>query len=350
MRAYGYPCAKSQAPFERREFDVAKPGPEEAVVRVAGCGLCHTDISFAHGDVQPRHAFPLTLGHEISGVVEIAGERFRHLQGKKVIVPAVMPCGACVMCKAGFDGSCRKQFMPGNDGDGGFASHLTVPAQHLCVLPDTLAGYELAELSVIADAVTTPYQSIVRSNLKPGEVAIVIGTGGIGTYGVQIAKAFGAHVVAVDINDEKLTALRDYGASVTFNCAGKDAGQSKKAIREMVKQAGLPDFGWKIFEMSGTAAGQELAFNLIPPAGTMAVVGFTMDIPKVRLSNLMALDATCFGNWGCSPRHYPAVVDLVLSGKITLKPFIQRHPLTEINALFELAHRGQLTRRAILVP
>jgi 6-hydroxycyclohex-1-ene-1-carbonyl-CoA dehydrogenase len=75
-----------------------------------------------------------------------------------------------------------------------------------------------------------------------------------------------------------------------------------------------------------------------------------MDMVNIRLSNLMALDATCFGNWGASPRHYAACIDLALSGKITLKPFVELHPLSDINRIFHAAHAGQLTRRAVLVP
>lgn len=350
MKAHGFACPAPSKAFEPLAFELPAPAPDQAIVRVAGCGVCHTDVSFATGQVAPRKPFPLVLGHEISGEVVEAGGAFARLKGRKVIVPAVMPCGQCAMCKAGYENTCKAQFMPGNDGHGGFASHILVPARHLTALPDSLGEQELAELSVIADAVTTPYQTIARANLRKDDVAIVIGTGGIGTYGVQIAAALGARVIAIDIDDTKLARVRDYGADFTFNSRGQDARSARAAIKEFVKQAGLPDFGWKIFEMSGTAPGQELAFNLIPPGGTMAVVGFTMESVKVRLSNLMAFDATCFGNWGCAPRHYAEAIKLVLDGRVKVKPFVKTYPLSQINEVFEAAHHGKLAERAVLVP
>lgn len=349
MLARGVAFSKPCTPFAGIEYPL-QPGPGEVVVQVAGCGLCHTDVGFYFGDVAPRAPLPLVLGHEISGTVVLAGSGFQNLVGSRVVVPSVMPCGDCAHCRAGFENTCTRQFMPGNDGHGGFATHIKVPGKYLAPLPQDLKGYELAELSVIADAVTTPYQSVLRSGLRKGDVAVVVGAGGIGTYGVQIAAALGARVLAIDIDDTKLARLRDFGAAITFNSKGQDLKTARGAVRKLVADAGWPDFGWKIFEMSGSAAGQELAYNLIPPSGTLAVVGFTMARLELRLSNLMAFDASCFGNWGCAPRHYPEVIQMVLDGRINLKPFIQTHPLSQIQPLFEQAHHGGLAQRAILVP
>ena len=349
MLARGFAYSEPKSPFRAIEYDL-EPGVDEAIIKVAGCGLCHTDVGFYFGDVAPRAKLPLVLGHEISGVVEAVGEHFSALQGAQVIVPSVMPCGDCPHCKAGCSNTCVRQFMPGNDGHGGFASRIKVPARYLTKLPADLAGYELGDLSVIADAVTTPYQSVQRSGLKAGEVAIIVGTGGIGTYAVQIAKAVGAFVVALDIDDAKLERIRSHGADAVFNVRDVSVKDTRKEVRKLVTGAGQPDFAWKIFEMSGSTAGQELAYALLPPSGTLAVVGFTMGKLELRLSNLMAFDAVCFGNWGCTPDLYPAAVEMVLSGKVNLKPFIKRHSLDQIQPLFEAAHRGELNKRAILVP
>lgn len=349
MLAHGQAFSKPCAPFGSIDYDLA-PGPGDVIVQVAGCGLCHTDVGFYFGDVAPRAPLPLVLGHEISGTVVRAGSDSQELLGRNVVVPSVMPCGSCAHCRAGFENTCTRQFMPGNDGHGGFATHIKVPGRYLAPLPADLRGYQLAELAVIADAVTTPYQSVLRSGLRQGDVAVVVGAGGIGTYGVQIAAALGARVLAIDIDDTKLARLRDFGAAITFNSKGQDLKTARGAVRKLVAAAGWPDFGWKIFEMSGSAAGQELAYNLIPPSGTLAIVGFTLARLELRLSNLMAFDATCFGNWGCAPRHYPEVIKMVLDGRVNLKPFIQTHPLSQIQPLFEQAHHGGLQQRAILVP
>lgn len=349
MHATGLAFHNPKGPFSAIEYAL-EPAGSEVVVQVAGCGLCHTDVGFHAGEVAPRAALPLVLGHEIAGTVVQAGTEYGPLLGKRVIVPSVVPCGRCERCRAGCENTCARQFMPGNDGHGGFSSHVKVPGAGLCVLPDDLAGYELHELSVIADALTTPYQAVQRAGVRPGDVAIVVGVGGVGTYGVQLAAAAGARVLALDIDDAKLDRITAHGAHAVLNVRDMDVKTARKAVRAAVAAMDAPDFGWKVFEMSGSPAGQELAYALLPPAGTLAVVGFTPKPLTLKLSALMALDATAFGNWGCAPRHYPAALQLVLSGKVTLKPFIKSYPLAQIGALFEAAHAGRLAERAILRP
>lgn len=331
--------------LELRELTLPPLDDGDALVRVAGCGLCHTDIGFYSGSVRPKHDLPLVLGHEIAGVVEEVAGRSNELVGRQVLVPAVMPCGACDLCKHGRPLACQHQRMPGNDIAGGFATHIVVPANMLVPLPDDLGAHTLAELSVIADAVTTPYQSIQRACVNAEDLVVVIGIGGIGTYAVQIAHALGAHVAAVDVDEEKLSRAASLRARWRFNPRETDGRSIKK---KLLGESGVSTARWRILEMSGTAAGQELAWSLLPPGGTLGIVGFTIEKVSVRLSNLMALDATAFGNWGCAPRHYPAVADLVLSGRVQVEPFVEFHDLAEGPALF--AHSAHASRRAILVP
>jgi 6-hydroxycyclohex-1-ene-1-carbonyl-CoA dehydrogenase len=320
----------------------------EALVRVAGCGVCHTDISFWHYGVKTKHALPLTLGHEISGVVIDGPAEWLN---KSVIIPAVLPCGECELCRKGRSNICRNQLMPGNDFDGGFASHIRVPSKYLCAVPDSvLLKYPLEQLSVIADAVSTPYQAICKSELEAGDLAIVIGVGGVGIYAAQIAKIFGAHVLALDISDDKLEIATQNGTDAVLNTSGLDLKTIKDRVRELAKQIGAPKFCWKIFEMSGTKAGQELAFNLVTYASTLSIVGFTMDKADVRLSNLMAFDAKLIGTWGCRPELYPEVVALVANDKLKIDRFVQTFPMSQINEVFRdtLAHK--YTKRSVLVP
>ncbi|MBI3890197.1 MAG: alcohol dehydrogenase catalytic domain-containing protein, partial [Candidatus Wallbacteria bacterium] len=108
-----------EKPLERQEWTAPSPGPGEVLVEVAGCGVCHTDISFHSGKVRTNHPLPLTLGHEVSGTVVEAGSGFEKLLGSAVIVPAVLPCGECALCRSGRANACRAQKMPGNDIDGG---------------------------------------------------------------------------------------------------------------------------------------------------------------------------------------------------------------------------------------
>jgi 6-hydroxycyclohex-1-ene-1-carbonyl-CoA dehydrogenase len=273
--------------------------------------------------------------------------------GRAVIVPAVLPCGECDLCQRGLQPICRAQKMPGNDIQGGFASHIVVPARGLCeVNEDRLAaaGLTLAQVSIVADALTTPYQAVRRAGVAPGGLAIVIGVGGVGGYCVQVAHAFGAQVVAIDVDDDKLAAMAAHGAALTLNARNFDAKALKAAINAFAKQQGLRSTEWQIFECSGSAAGQLSAFGLLVHGATLSVVGFTMDKVELRLSNLMAFDARALGNWGCPPEYYPAALNLVLAGKVALAPFVELRPLDRINQIFPAVHQHEIKKRVVLVP
>jgi 6-hydroxycyclohex-1-ene-1-carbonyl-CoA dehydrogenase len=124
----------------------------------------------------------------------------------------------------------------------------------------------------------------------------------------------------------------------------------KSAIQKFARERGLRQSEWIIFECSGTRAGQETAFGLLNHGATLCVVGFTMDKVEVRLSNLMAYHARAIGNWGCPPELYPNALELVLDRRIQVTPFVEKHPLSQINQVLEAAHVGALKRRAVLVP
>ena len=344
-------------PLERVESDLPEPGAGEVRIQVAGCGVCHTDLGFLYDGVRTKSALPLTLGHEISGLVEATGPGADAWQGKAVIIPAVMPCGECDLCKRGLGNICRAQKMPGNDIQGGFASHILVPAGQLCEVPGGTvegpigkSGVGLAELSVVADAMTTPYQAIHEAGgLTADDTAIFVGVGGVGGFGALLAKAYGAGVVAIDVDAQKLERIAPH-VDVTFNAKEMPFKELRKAVKGWVKEQGRRPTEWKIFETSGTGAGQKTAFGLMTFGGHLAVVGFTMDAPELRLSNLMAFHATAKGNWGCLPEYYPPTVELVLSGKVPLAPFVKKFPLDDINDVFEKAHKREILERPVMVP
>ena len=333
--------------FEKTESGFPELKEDEVLVKIAGCGVCHTDISFWHYGVKTKHELPLTLGHEISGTV-IEGPQ--NLIGKNVIIPAVLPCGNCELCNNGRSNICQNQLMPGNDFHGGFASHIIVPHKYLCLVPDSiLKKYSLEQLSVIADAISTPYQVMKKSELVKGDLAIIIGVGGVGIYGALIAKIMGAKVLAIDISDEKLAQAKNKGIDAAINSKGLDIKEIKSRVREIAKELGVSKYGWKIFEFSGTAAGQDLAFNLITYTSTLSIVGFTMNKLEVRLSNLMAFDAKLIGTWGCKPELYPEVVDLIATGKLEIKDFVQTFPMSKINEVFKNTLENKYDKRSVLV-
>ena len=336
------------APFD---FPPLQPGAGDVVVEVAGCGLCHTDVGYAFERVPTRHDLPLILGHEIAGRVVAAGAKAQEWLDRAVVVPAVIPCGACEPCLAGRPTICRHQFMPGNDGDGGFATHVVVPARGLCAVPEPLpAGITLDMLSVVADAVTTPYEAMLRAEVGSDDLVVVVGAGGIGGFGVQIAAAFGATVVAIDVDEERLALAKQHGATLTMNPRNTEAKAMKASIRGLARESGRGHVGTKIFEMSGTRAGQETAFALLDFGAYLGVVGYTTEKVELRLSNLMAFDATARGNWGCAPANYPKALALVLERKIVLEPYIERHRLDALPDLLRAAHRHELQRRVIVTP
>ena len=344
-------------PFKQTKTTVPSLNSEDVFVKISGCGVCHTDLGFYYDGVRTVQPPPLTLGHEISGFVQEAGANVQEWKGKAVIIPAVLPCGECDLCRKGRGTICRQQKMPGNHINGGFASHIVVPGKYLCpvdVENETgifgNSGVTLTELSVIADAVTTPYQAVKNSGLTENDLAVFIGVGGIGGYGVQIAKALGASVVAMDVDDRKLQNVAQFGADKTFNPKEYDKKELRKAIQNFVAENSLPTYEWKIFETSGTKAGQELAFSLLTFGATLSVVGFTMEKLELRLSNLMAYDARAIGNWGCHPKYYPEVLELIKHGKIQLAPFVQTFPLSEINSVFQRVHNREIKKRPILIP
>jgi 6-hydroxycyclohex-1-ene-1-carbonyl-CoA dehydrogenase len=230
---------------------------------------------------------------------------------------------------------------------------VVVPGRGLCEVDEerlARAGLTLAEVSIVADALTTPYQAVRRAGVAPGALAIVVGAGGVGGYCVQVARAFGATVVAIDVDAAKLEAISHHGAALTLDARAHDGRAMKTAIGAFAKENGLRSTEWLIFECSGTAAGQLTAYGLLVHGATLSVVGFTMDKVEVRLSNLMAFDARAIGNWGCPPELYPAALDLVLDGKVALKPFVETHPLEDINAVFTAVHAHTIKKRAVLVP
>lgn len=339
--------------LEERDED---PGPGEVLVEVAGCGVCHTDLGFYYDGVPTRHGFPLTLGHEVAGTVVAGGEGAEGWVGKQVVVPAVTPCGTCEACRSGHGRICPKQIFPGSDVHGGFASHLRISAAGLCPVPDLKnkalnpGGIPLPALSVLADAVSTSYQAILRSGLGAGDLAVFVGAGGLGSFGVQLAAALGAHPVAIDVSEQRLAMVASYGAALTLRADQLDFKEIRGALRGLAKEHGIPTYRQKIFETSGTDAGQTTAFGLLGHGGYLSVVGFTPKKVEVRLSNLMAFDATAEGVWGCLPEHYPPLVELVLNGKVVLDPFIEYRPLSTINDVFEDLHAGRISRRVILTP
>jgi len=335
----------------RVSLDVPALKPGEVLVEIAGCGICHTDLGYFYDGVPTVTKPPLTLGHEISGTV-VAGES--SWVGKEVIVPAVMPCNNCAICASGRGNRCLAQKMPGNSMGiyGGFSSHIVVPAHDLCAVGDR-KGIPLSHMAVIADAVTSPYQAAIRGEIKPGDLTIIIGaTGGVGIYATQIARAMGAkEVIGIARNQAKLEKSLLYGATKVISSAGKDVKAVRDEFRAYCKEKGLPgNYGWKVFEWTGTGEGQAIALELLSFVGTLVIAGYGMQKAEYMFSRLMAFDADIKGTWGCLPKYYPEVLKMVLDGKIQIEPFVETRPMSQIQQAFEEVHKGGTEKRVVLTP
>lgn len=350
MRAEGWVLESAGRKLEKKWLSIPAPGEAEAIVEVAACGLCHTDLGFADGSVSPRHALPLVLGHEIVGTVIAAGSAVEHLAGRAVVVPAVLPCGTCEFCQAGRGNACPSQKMPGNDIDGGFATHVIVPGRSLVVIDDAPPHVDRRELAVVADAVSTAHQAVRRASVQSGDVAFVVGAGGVGGYVTQIARASGARVIALDVDRDRLDLLSRHGAERTVQVAQREAKDVRREAHAIAKEWQCTPLHFRIFECSGTPDGQKLAFALLSTASTLVQVGYTPKSIECRLSNVMAFDATIHGSWGCPPALYPEVLRAIYTRAVTITPFVEHAGMSRINdALDDMTHH-RLTRRLVLDP
>ncbi len=337
--------------LERASVPVPELRPGDVLVEIAGCGICHTDLGYFYDGVPTVSKPPLSLGHEIAGTV-VAGDEI--WIGKEVIIPAVMPCRQCMLCKRGRGNRCLNQLMPGNSLGvyGGFSSHIPVPSTDLCEVKDR-GEIPLSHLAVVADAATTPYQAAKRADLQPGDNVVVVGiAGGVGQYMGQMAKALGAKtVIGIDIHPQRLKRALSYGADFVINSADKGVEDVLNEFRVISKENDLPEYGWKIFEVTGVKAGQEITLSLLSYTGKLIVIGFGLEKVEYALGRLMAFDAEIIGTWGCLPEYYPIVLDMVLNRKIAIEPFVETRPMSSIVEAFEELYRaGSPERRIVLRP
>ncbi len=318
------------------------PGAGDALVKVAACGFCHTDLHYLDHAVPTAKSPPLILGHEISGIVEELGPgNLVRSVGDRVLVPSVLPCGSCEYCRAGRGNICPQLQMPGNHRDGGFAEYVVIPARDLVPLPSDL---DLAHSAVIADALTTPYHAVVhRARVRSGDWVVVVGCGGVGINAVQFAAAAGANVIAVDLRAEKRETARRLGA-----CDALDPAEHPDLGREVRKRSGG---GADVaLEVVGKPETVGLALSTLRRGGRLCVVGYSDSVASIPLNRLMFFEYEIVGSLGCRPVDYPRVIEMVRQGKVNLDAVVTaRLPLERIaEAAEDLRHGRGL--RTLIVP
>jgi 6-hydroxycyclohex-1-ene-1-carbonyl-CoA dehydrogenase len=319
------------------------PKPGEILVRVAACGVCHTDLHYLDHGTPTFHPPPLILGHEISGTVVALGPGADGVApGDRVLLPAVLTCGACTMCRTGRENICERSVMLGNHVHGGYAELVVAPAKDVHRLPGSLP---LEESAIIADALTTPYHAVVhRAGVTPGDWVVVIGCGGIGLNLVQVAAMTGGRVIAVDLSDEKLERACALGAEHTLN--PRRATRLDKEIRALTGGAGA-DIA---LEAVGKAATQEQALAALRTGGRLVLVGYSPETLPLNAGRVMFRELEVVGSLGCRPVDYARVIALAANGKLRVAALVShRFPLDRIADAFDALRSGAAIR-AIVVP
>jgi propanol-preferring alcohol dehydrogenase len=335
VRAAVFHGAESGLSIE--EVPTPSPVPGEALVRVAGCGMCHTDLHYLDHGVPTFMPPPIILGHEAAGTVAAVGERVTDWsEGDRVLIPAVLSCGRCRFCRMGRENLCERLEMLGNHIDGAYAEYVAVNASELVAVPEEIP---LDKASVIADAVSTPYHAVKhRGRVRTGDTVAVVGCGGVGLNIVQCAAAAGGRVIAIDLNEERLEIARTLGAEETINPEGVE--RLDKHVRKLT--GGGVDVA---FEAIGQPATVEMAFSLLRKGARLCVIGFSHEPATIPVGKLMFFELEMVGSLGCGGGDYPEIVELVRQGKLQLDPVVSGTiPLEEIEEGFDRLRRGEGVR------
>ena len=347
--------------------ELRDPHPEagEVLVAVAACGVCHTDLHVHDGSVP--FPFPCVLGHEISGTVLELGDGVSDLAvGQRVAGAFIMPCGSCAMCSAGREELCEPFFAHNrlngtlydgktrlfdNNGQpvwmysmGGLSERAVIPARGLAGLPDEL---DLADSAIFGCALMTAYGAVAQvGRLQPGETVAVLGAGGVGGSVVQVARALGAgRIIAIDIDDDKLTLARSLGATETVNAAAQDP---VAAARELTDGAGVQI----AFEAIGRPQTFRQATEVAADGGRCVMVGIAPVgvTAQIEITRLVRRKLQILGSFGGRPRHdLPALMKLAVAGELRLDDAIgARFSLDQADEAYALLADGQISGRAII--
>ncbi|MFL6273954.1 MAG: alcohol dehydrogenase catalytic domain-containing protein [Blastocatellia bacterium] len=309
---------------------------DEVMIRVEACGVCHSDLHIAEGDWQQLLRLikkPLIPGHEVVGHVVARGDAVTELEvGDRAGVAWVYwTCGDCDLCREGQENLCRNQIITGAMVDGGYAEFIKAKASHAIRVPEALNSAEVAPLFC---AGVTVYRAVKRAHISEGERLAVFGIGGLGHLAVQIARHFGAQIIAVDVSEDKLELARSFGAEMTINAATEDA---VKALRKLggVQAAVVT---------SGAKAAYDAAFYAVRPGGRLVVVG--MPAEPLTFPAIMMREITITSAATGTRQDLAEVLQLAAEGK--LRCLIETQPLEAINDIFDAMRAGKITGRIVL--
>jgi alcohol dehydrogenase, propanol-preferring len=327
-------------PLILEEIDRPRLEAADVLIEVEACGVCHSDVHVADGDWTQLTKIvkkPLILGHEVAGRVVAKGPAVSNLQvGDRVGVPWLhWSCGDCEFCREGNENLCARQKITGVTVDGGFAEFVRAPASHATPIPSGLSAVQAAPLFC---AGVTVYRALKSARLARGHRLAIFGIGGLGHIAVQIGRALGADVIAVDVAAEKLALAISLGASRTFHAASAEVAK------------GLRDLGGVHAAMvtSAAKAAYDAAFNCVRPSGTLLIVGLPAEdicfAPILLAGREMRMQASAVGT------RQDLMETLRMAAEGHLRCQVSARPLEQANEAIEELRRGRVTGRTVLTP
>lgn len=325
-------------PLSLDDVPVPEPGPDEVRVRVRAAGVCGTELHFTDGLYAPSQV-PMTLGHEAAGTVDAVGtEVTGWAAGDRVAVYYYLFCGACRWCLLGRQNLClTPRGVLAFAADGAFAEHVVVPARCLVRLPDELSFEQAAPLCC---AGTTAVHALNESGVLPGEVAVVLGAGGVGLGAVQEARRRGATVVAVSRDPSRRA------AAVTAGAAAAVAPQDLPGAVEQLSAGQGADI---VLELAGVRATLDLAVQVLGRRGRLVLIGYSADPLTVSPLSLVVAEQRIVASVGNTYAELVAAVHLGATGQL-LPPVAATLPLAEVNTALDRLRAADVPGRLVLQP
>lgn len=325
-------------PLSIEETEAPTPAADEVLIKVEACGVCHSDLHLAEGD-WPQMAkivkTPLILGHEVVGRIVEKGSAVQHLNlGDRVGVAWIYyACGECELCLEGNENLCPKQQITGATVDGGYAELMKAKASHVVKVPDVLSSEEAAPLFC---AGVTVFRAIKKSNIQQGQRVAVFGIGGLGHLAVQIAKSFGAEVIAVDVSAEKLEFAKSLGAAHTINAATENT-------QKQIQSLGGAHLA---LVTSAAKAAYDSAFYSLRAGGTIAVIGLPAEPLTFPAIAMVAREARIIASAVGTREDLREVLALAAEGKLKCK--IETRSLAQVNEVLNEMKAGKISGRVVL--
>ncbi len=336
--------------WRSRERETPVPQGDEVLVRVEACGVCHSDLHVWDGyfdmgggkklDVSTARELPFTLGHEIAGEVVAVGDTATGIVvGAKGVLFPWIGCGGCPICSSGNEHVCLRPRALGTSVDGGFSDYVILPHERY-VLDYGNVPTELA--CTYACSGLTAYSAISKIRDRVDRSLVLIGAGGVGLAAVRIAQTlFDAELIVVEVDDAKLQAARDAGATHLVNAKDSDAAKQIKKLTEGGAAA--------VIDFVGSEASANLGFKALRKSGTLVVVGMFGGALSVSLPLLPLKNVAIVGSALGSVQHMRELMDLVRVGALAPIPVATR-PMSEVQQALEDLRAGQVLGRVVLVP